>query len=146
MNGEIVERLKYSFDGVDEELIKLMKEIADLKTQNQALMESNRTLKRFQEAYERQGSDSARIAQGWEEWATRQFTDENTAYILLDGEGVPQSWDEALTHLKAIREAFGDSVERIEANFIDTKREPQERRVEQLAKLTAFYRGKNAVG
>jgi hypothetical protein len=144
LNMEIVQRLYLSFDA-EEEIRDLKNRLSAQEALTESLREQNRHIRHINEAYEQQNLDSARQAAGWEEWAARVVTEENTAYIVLDGDGAPQCWDEAMVHLGAIREALGDSVERIDASFVDTKKEPGERRVKQLAKLVDFYRSRRNI-
>lgn len=132
MNGEIVERLQYTFGGVDEDLGRLHSE-------KHALEEE---IARLKMQLEEEQKNSARSAADWEEWAIRQFSDENTLYILLDANGHPQSWDEIVTHLQAISDAGGINVQRIEAGVFDAPRERNDKRFDQWMKLREYYRAK----
>ncbi|EJK83558.1 Arc family DNA-binding protein [Rhizobium sp. AP16] len=128
MNGEIVERLQYTFEELDAELGELLEKIARLERENaQRSAEIHNYEKRLS---------------GWDEWATRQFSDENTLYVLLDADGYPQSWDEIVTHLQAISEASGGNIERIEAGIFDAPKVSNSKRFEQWMKLREYYRSR----
>ena len=124
INAEIVHRLYASFD-YEEERGELLAKIASLEG-----------------LLEQESQRNVQSAASWDEWATRQFTDENTLYVVLDSDGHPICWDEITTHLAAISEASGGKVERIEAGIFDAPRESNDKRFEQWMKLREFYRSK----
>src|SRR5690606_9918354 len=113
--------------------------LEELQIQLEAQYETNIQLRTRLEA---EMKKSAQAANEWEEWATRQFSDENTLYIVLDADGHPQSWDEIVTHLQAISEASGADFHRIEAGVFDAPREPNDKRFEQWMRLRNYYRAK----
>ncbi|WP_439618341.1 Arc family DNA-binding protein [Shinella sp.] len=157
MNGEIVDRLDATFERATEREAhvkrlreserRMMKTIGDLsasraETEKALATMSDRIAELVREnaRLEKEVQGGAQRTAGWEDWATRKFTDENTLYVLLDADGHPQSWDEIMTHLQAISTAVGGNIERIEAGVVDAKRVSSDLRTEQWLKLREFYR------
>lgn len=159
MNSEIVAILE-EFPRVAEDLAtcreyairlreserRLMKTVADLsasRAENEralaAMSDNMADLLRKNADLEKAG---AQASAGWEDWATRQFTGENTLYVLLDADGHPLCWDEIMTHLRAIADGVDGNIDRIDAAVIDPVKVANNTRAEQWMKLREFYRMK----
>ncbi|PWE57161.1 hypothetical protein DEM27_05835 [Metarhizobium album] len=141
LNSEIVHRLHYSFDA-ETERSAFVEQLTILEAQNQALRADQARSAQLEQSLDGALRDNARQAASWEEWATQQFTDENTVYVLLDANGHPQSWDEIMAHLQAIGDAIGGKIERIDAAVVDPAMASNSKRAEQWMKLREFYRSK----
>jgi hypothetical protein len=144
LNAEIVQRLYASFD-YENEKRELLAKIAHLEAQQAASDAKLHEMATVKASLEQERLASAKSGLEWEEWATKQFTDENTVYVLLDADGHPISWDEIVTHLAAISEAVGGNVERIEAGVFDAPRQPNDKRFDQWVKLREYYRKKRSI-
>lgn len=158
MNSEIVHMLDFSFDAEDK-LRTLQLEISELEHRNRILeqdldlrrkelatsLDTEARAKALEQELSRKEAlmhEQGKALLSWEEWATQKDTEQNTLYVILDADGLPVSWSEAMLHIQSIADATGGNIERIDAALIDSQKAENDLREAQWLKLREFYRAK----
>lgn len=158
MNSEIVHMLESSLEAEDLHLTLRLK-VSELEHLNLMLtqdlelrrkelakaLEAETRVKVLEQELSRQKTvlrDQGKSLLSWEEWAAQKDTEQNTLYVILDADGLPVSWSEAMLHIQSIADATGGNIERIDAALIDSQKAENGLREAQWLKLREFYRAK----
>ncbi|WP_426238137.1 Arc family DNA-binding protein [Pararhizobium sp. DWP1-1-3] len=168
MNGEIVERIDYTFERLEAQLDHVRTTTAtrladELQARRVQLSEAHDEIKRLSAQLDMRDAERATLQAELQDIRERyeerryQVVDvralqaemernRHILYVLLDADGQPISWPEIMAHLgEIVRNSVG-AIDKIEAIVFDAEKASSDERMENWIKLREHYRSLRASG